>query len=171
MKQPIDQVEWIDARNLKANAYNPNYVAKTELELLKTSLLEDGWTQPIVATKTGEIVDGYHRWTLAKDDTEVNAMTGGMVPVVTLDKSLEHRMMSTIRHNRARGVHNILSMSKISKFLHDQGIESEEITRRLGMDREEFQRLTDNILMTDHGKDEDYSRSWLPTFETDEDVL
>ncbi len=170
MKQPIDNIEWLDIDQLRANAYNPNHVAKPELALLKISILEDGWTQPLVATSEGEIIDGYHRWTLAKNDKEINDLTDGMVPVVVLNKPLQDRMMSTIRHNRARGIHNILSMGEISSFLSQSGLSDGEIIRRLGMDKEEYGRLTDNLTMVEHG-DTDFSKSWLPTFETDDDIL
>jgi len=168
MEQPIDNLEWVDAGTLKANSYNPNHVAKPELKLLKISLLEDGWTQPIVITPEGEIIDGFHRWTLVNTDEEINNMTDGMVPVVILNKPLHDRMMSTIRHNRARGVHNILKMGEISTLLSTSGLSDKEIIKRLGMDKEEYGRLTDNLTMVDHGKG-DYSPSWLPKFESDSD--
>jgi len=170
MKQPINDIKWIEPERLRANAYNPNHVAKPELELLKISLLEDGWTQPIVTTTDGEIIDGFHRWTLARTDEEVLNLGEGLVPVVELEKPLTDRMMSTIRHNRARGVHNILSMGEISTFLSTSGLSDKEIIRRLGMDKEEYGRLTDNLTMVDHG-DGDFSPSWLPKFETDDDIL
>lgn len=168
MVNPIEMVEWMSPEDLKANSYNPNYVAKTELALLKTSLIEDGWTQPIVATESGEIVDGFHRWTLAKTDEEVAALGDGLVPVVTVgsSKSLEDRMMATIRHNRARGTHNILKMGEITQYLKSRDIPEDEIIRRLGMDKEEFERLVDNLTMVDHGEG-DFSKSWLPKFVED----
>jgi ParB-like chromosome segregation protein Spo0J len=168
MEQPISNLEWVDAGTLKANAYNPNHVAKPELALLKISLMEDGWTQPLVITQEGEIIDGFHRWTLASTDKDVGEMSDGMVPVVVLNKPLRDRMMSTIRHNRARGVHNILSMGEISTFLSTSGLSDKEIIKRLGMDKEEYGRLTDNLTMVDHGEGE-YSPSWLPKFESDAD--
>ena len=67
MKQPIDKVQWIHRDKLKPNNYNPNMVAPPELRLLKISILEDGWTQPIVVNSDMTIVDGFHRWTLSKD--------------------------------------------------------------------------------------------------------
>src|SRR5689334_9004886 len=106
--QPLSRVEWLPREALHSNDYNPNRVPPTELDLLKTSILEDGWTQPIVARLSGEIVDGFHRWTVSADP-QIAAMTGGLVPVVRLpdDTPLEQQMAATIRHNRARGAHAV----------------------------------------------------------------
>ena len=111
--QPISAVHWIDRRELKPNNYNPNRVAKPELNLLKISILEDGWTQPIVANTDNEIVDGFHRWTVSADQ-EISDMTNGKIPVVfTKPNDDSHQKMSTIRHNRARGTHAVLDMAEI----------------------------------------------------------
>ena len=102
-KQPLDKIIWIDREKLKANNYNPNKVAPPELKLLKISILEDGWTQPIVINDDFTIVDGFHRWTLS-GHKEINSLTGGLVPVVILEgKSSNDKKLATIRHNRARG--------------------------------------------------------------------
>src|SRR5258708_4407167 len=80
ISQPIGHVHWVKRSLLRANDYNPNHVAPPELALLKVSIMEDGWTQPIVIRKDYEIVDGFHRWTVS-GDPEVSALTDGMVPV------------------------------------------------------------------------------------------
>ena len=102
-KQPINNMEWVHRDKLKANDYNPNKVAPVELELLKTSITLCGWTQPIVARQSGEIVDGFHRWTVSADE-DIFAMTDGYVPVVYLSKEVDQaqQMVATIVHNRAR---------------------------------------------------------------------
>ena len=143
-RQPVSLVEWVDRNVLKANDYNPNRVASPEMRLLKRSILEDGWTQPIVARTNGTIVDGFHRWSLSADP-DVSGMTGGLVPVVWLPQSvpLEQQVMSTIRHNRARGEHYVLSMAKIVAELSGRGLSDEEIGERLQMDEEEIVRLRD----------------------------
>jgi len=166
MKHPIDKVEWIHRDSLTANDYNPNHVAKPELKLLKLSLLEDGFTQPIVITQDNIIVDGFHRWQLSSSK-ELIERDKGFVPCVRLVKSLEERMLSTIRHNRARGVHSILSMGKISQYLQKSGLTDEEIMKRLGMEKEELGRLTDNVTMFEGHGDGYFGKSWLPVFEED----
>jgi ParB-like chromosome segregation protein Spo0J len=165
--QPINTLEWIDRDELHANDYNPNHVASPELELLKLSILEDGWTQPIVVRSDNEIVDGFHRWTVSSDP-DVYAMTGGFVPIVRLAKSLtlEHQMMSTIRHNRARGQHKIRSMSTIVKALRNyHDLAEDEIGRRLGMDEEEVKRLSDNRGVAERQAKEGFNQAWGPDAE------
>ena len=162
MKHPIQDLHFVKPSELFANDYNPNHVAKPEKKLLKISLMEDGWTQPIVCTEEGEIVDGFHRWSLASEDPEITI--DGKIPVVFIKKSKEEMMLSTIRHNRARGSHNILQMGKISKHLQGK-LTNEEIQTRLGMESEELERLTDNVLMFDDHGEGDYGPSWIPSFD------
>lgn len=163
-KQPVSTVIWVLAKELRANSYNPNFVARPELELLKLSIMEDGWTQPIVARRDGEIVDGFHRFHLASTDKEVAALTGGLVPVVWLRPADEaHQMMSTIRHNRARGQHAILKMGDIvRKLAHDFRVPEEDIMRRLGMEDEEVDRLIDSRGMIARGSAEGFANGWQP---------
>ncbi len=160
--QPIADVQWVKRETLRANAYNPNHQAPPEFELLKTSLLADGWTQPIVARKDGEIVDGFHRWRLSADK-DVSAMTGALVPVVFLrDVDPAHQMMSTIRHNRARGNHGVLKMADIVRRLVDDGLSREEVESLLGMEGEEVERLYDSAGMTARGSQDAFNPGWVP---------
>lgn len=165
-EQPIDTVEWVEPATLHANDYNPNIVAAPELALLKISLLEDGWTQPIVARPDGEIVDGFHRWTLATTDPEVAALSDGRVPVVRLAPSdPAHQRMSTIRHNRARGSHYVLRMAEIIADLQGSGLDNDEIGRRLGMEAEEVKRLAERGNMLERASGDGFDRAWIPTLE------
>lgn len=160
--QPISEVKWVRRDAIAPNEYNPNRVAPPELELLKLSIIEDGWTQPIVINPDNEIVDGYHRWTVAGDD-EVSTMTGGKVPVVvTAPKDWVHQKMATIRHNRARGTHAVLDMSEIVKSMVDAGISQEEIMARLKMEKEEVVRLAmrAGIPQSEIITDSEFSKAW-----------
>lgn len=161
--QPIDTIEWVDPHTLKANGYNPNHVAPVEMELLKTSILETGWTQPIVVNRaTREIVDGFHRWTTGKDP-KVGKMTGGLVPVVFVDIDPAHQRLATVRHNRARGSHAVLRMADIVRELVDNhGMAFDEVMKRLGMDDEEVERLYDTGGMTKRGSAEGFAKGWIP---------
>jgi ParB-like chromosome segregation protein Spo0J len=162
-KQPISNVRWIDRAQLKPNDYNPNKVAPPEMELLITSILEDGWTQPIVVLPDGTIVDGFHRYTVSAD-TRLMARYGGKVPTVTVDIDPVHRQMSTIRHNRARGTHGILPMASIVRGIVEDGVSKEEIQARLGMEDEEVNRLVDRAGMPLQAarKQEVFGSSWKP---------
>lgn len=156
----MSTVEWVDPATLRANSWNPNKQAPPENRLLKISLLEDGWTAPIVVGVDDEIIDGYHRWTLGLNDEDVRAMTSGLVPIVRVEISAEHRRMSTIRHNRARGTHHVLKMADIVAELAEMGISAEEIGRRLQMDEEEVDRLLDRGVMTKRGSAASFGNGW-----------
>lgn len=160
---PLSNIKWIPREDISPNEYNPNSVATPEMKLLKRSIMEDGWTQPIVINPDFIIVDGFHRWTTS-GDPEVYAMTGGYVPTVMLQPLDEsHKRMSTIRHNRARGRHNVLSMGNIVGEMINEGMTVKEVMERLQMEREEVIRLVSptGILDSEQLK-QDYSKSWIP---------
>lgn len=163
MKHPLDAVRWVDPTTLHANDYNPNKVFPPEMELLKTSILEDGWTQPIVALESGEVVDGFHRWTLGRTDPDIRAKSGGLVPVVFIaPKDRASQMMSTVRHNRARGAHGVLRMSDIVRAIQASGLTDEEIQRRLGMEQEEIDRLVDARGNAEAVGKDSFGKGWVP---------
>jgi ParB-like chromosome segregation protein Spo0J len=161
---PVSSVEWVPGHTLHANNYNPNHVAPQEMKLLKLSIMEDGFTQPIVRRPDGEIVDGFHRWTLGTTDPDLLARYGGYVPVVTLKPAnAAHQMMSTIRHNRARGNHAVLRMADIVRTLAgEMKVPDAEIMRRLGMEDEEVERLCDTGGMTERGSAGAFGKGWEP---------
>lgn len=164
MPDPIDQIQWRDASELHANDYNPNKQAATETKLLEVSLLEDGWTQPIVVNEDDEIVDGFHRWTVAQRKAMMEKY-GGKVPVVKLSgKTKSDRMMSTIRHNRARGTHHVEGMANIVQKLIEEGKTFDEIQHRLGMDYEEVERFAIKlgIPYTEVVEKHEFSKAWVP---------
>lgn len=161
--QPISEVVWIQRDELSANRYNPNHVPPMELELLKTSILESGWTQPIVVANNGTtIIDGFHRWTVSADP-EVAAMTEGYVPtVVSPHKEIGERMAASIRHNRARGEHGVRPMIRIvQRLVQRRGVKY--VMQALGMDREEVLRLSTLRATPDvHASEGSYSKAWEP---------
>ncbi len=163
-KQPLDKITWLDRDLLKPNNYNPNKVAPPELKLLKISILEDGWTQPIVINADYSIVDGFHRWTVS-GHKEINELTDGKVPVVILNDTDENqKKMATIRHNRARGTHGVLEMSKIVTDMVNDGLTGEEIMSRLQMEKEEVIRLLfkAGIPKSQVFENKDFSQAWQP---------
>lgn len=160
--QPVSNVQWVTRESLTANDYNPNKMAKTELALLKVSIMEDGWTQPIVARLDGEIVDGFHRWTLAADK-QIAALSDGLVPVVFIQEiDPVHQRMATIRHNRARGEHYVMSMADIVlELIEEYQVNPAELIKRLGMEREEVARLLDRGQMTKRAGNNEYKNAWI----------
>lgn len=163
-KQPIASVQWVEPKTLRANHYNPNRVFGPEMRLLKLSILAHGWTQPIVARRDGEIVDGFHRFTLASTDEDIQALTGGLCPVVYLDGiTAEEQMIATIRHNRARGQHGVLKMGDIVRALLGSGMDSDMVGSLLQMDDEEVERLADITPSPQHAGKDHFGKGWVPT--------
>jgi ParB-like chromosome segregation protein Spo0J len=162
--QPLDRIQWVHREKLIPNNYNPNKVAPPELKLLKVSIQEDGWTQPIVINSDFTIVDGFHRWTVS-GHIEIYSITDGFVPVVMLKETDEsQKKMATIRHNRARGTHGVLEMSNIITDMVNDGISGEDIMKRLMMEKEEVVRLLfrAGIPKSKVFEDKDFSSAWQP---------
>lgn len=164
-KMPVSNIQWVHREQLTANDYNPNYVAGPEMKLLKTSIMENGWTVPLVIDENGVIIDGFHRFVLSADP-ELYALTEGWVPVTILtaiDQNL--RRLATIRHNRARGTHAVVEMASIVRFLIEHGMTAPEIQARLGMDEEEVFRLSAKGGMPAQAirVQKELSKGWTPT--------
>lgn len=163
-KEPTDFVRWVKNDTVQANDYNPNVVASTEMKLLYESIKSDGYTQPIVVYPLGdgryEIVDGYHRHRVGKEYKDIKEKIHGYLPVVVVDKPVDERIGSTIRHNRARGSHQIKSMSDIVLDLLERGWDDEKISVKLGMDREEILRLKQISGLKQAFANHVFSKSW-----------
>ena len=145
-ESPVYGVRKVPIEKVQANTYNPNHVAPPEMKLLYDSILNDGYTMPIVCyylpdVDKYEIVDGFHRYTTMLKHKDIYEREKGLLPVVVIDKPLSDRMASTIRHNRARGTHDIDLMVNIVKELKDCGQSDTWIMKHLGMDAEELLRL------------------------------
>ncbi len=143
MAAPLSTLMWVDRDMVKPNGYNPNRVSKQNLELLKQSILANGWTLPIVTAPDYTIIDGYHRWTVAGEEPLVS-MLDGKVPVVIVEhEDKAGNMYGTVTHNRARGTHLLEPMKNIVRELVAEGKTVEEIGKQLGMRPEEVFRLSD----------------------------
>ncbi len=143
---PVDCVRWVPVEQVHANDYNPNSVARNEMRLLKVSVQADGYTQPVVTvydkdTDKYVIVDGFHRYTIMRLNQDIREATGGYLPVVVIDKPIEDRMASTVRHNRARGKHSVAGMANIVFSMLDKGMTDEEVCNELGMTVDELVRI------------------------------
>ena len=143
---PVYTVKAIPLEKVQANDYNPNVVAPPEMRLLELSIWEDGFTMPCVCYYDKEkdryiLADGFHRYRVLKTSKRIYEREKGLLPVVVIDKDLSNRMASTIRHNRARGTHNIELMCNIVAELDKAGMSDEWIMKNIGMDRDELLRL------------------------------
>jgi ParB-like chromosome segregation protein Spo0J len=143
---PVYAVQAIPVEKIQANAYNPNVVAPPEMELLELSIWEDGYTMPCVCyylpeEDRYELVDGFHRYLVLKTSQRIYERENGCLPVTVINKDLSNRMASTIRHNRARGTHNIELMTNIVAELKKAGMSDGWIMKHVGMDPDELLRL------------------------------
>lgn len=166
--EPVDFVRWVKNDAVTANDYNPNKVAPPEMRLLELSIVNDGYTQPIVAWSNPEknmieVIDGFHRNRVGKESKVVQQRVLGYLPIVdirTEQSSKNDRMASTIRHNRARGKHQVDAMSEIVIELKNRNWRNARIAKELGMDEEEVLRLCQISGMEHLFSDKDFSRAW-----------
>lgn len=167
---PVYNVVAVPIEKIEPNSYNPNSVAPPEMKLLYDSIKEDGYTMPIVCYYSAEddkyiIVDGFHRYRIMLDYQDIYDREKGMLPVTVIDKPIDERMASTIRHNRARGSHNVDLMSNIINELHEIGRSDAWIAKHLGMDRDEILRLKQITGLTVLFKDIEFGQAWRPVEE------
>lgn len=172
--EPIDFVRWVPSEIVTANDYNPNSVAPPEMELLRVSIMADGYTQPVVTHAEADqltVVDGFHRTRVGKELADVKTRVHGFLPVVQIRKEQSDksdRIASTIRHNRARGKHRVEAMSDIVVELKRRNWSDEKIARELGMDSDEVLRLAQITGLSEAFKDVQFTEGWEtekgPTF-------
>ncbi len=166
-QSPVYNVIAVPIEKIVPNTYNPNAVAPPEMKLLYDSIKEDGYTMPIVCYYVKEkdiyvIVDGFHRYRVMLDYPDIRERENGMLPVSVINKSLDNRMASTIRHNRARGSHDVDLMSNIVKELHELGRSDAWISKHLGMDKDEILRLKQITGLAALFKDVKFGEAWRP---------
>lgn len=165
---PVDNVIWVNYNMVEANDYNPNAVAKREMKLLYTSIKHDGYTQPIVTIWDAEkqkyvIIDGFHRYASMVYNKDLRELNNSEVPIVVLDKDINDRMASTIRHNRARGKHSVEGMSNIVLQMLKNGWGDAEICNELGLEAEELIRLKYVTGFAKLYEDKEFGKAWETT--------
>lgn len=149
---PIDKVQ--------ANNYNPNNVSSNNMELLETSIIDNGFCFPVVTIYDDVldkyvIIDGFHRYQIFKDYLKAEE-----IPIVVLHHDMKQRMAATVQFNRARGVHQVELMGDLVQALVEQGASDVEIAEHLGMEEEEVYRLKQVTGIAALFKNQTYSRSW-----------
>jgi len=164
--EPVDCVLWVPSGQVQANDYNPNVVAPPEMRLLELSIEADGFTQPVVTWPHDgyrEVIDGFHRTLVGKQSKKVHRRTRGYLPVTTIRSSREDRndrIAATIRHNRARGQHQVADMSEIVVELSRRNWSDERIGRELGMEPDEVLRLKQISGLAEAFADHEFSEAW-----------
>lgn len=162
---PVDIVRWVDLDMVSPNDYNPNHVARAEMLLLLRSIMHDGFTQPVVTIWNAErqryeIVDGFHRYWTMRSNEDLRTRCKGRLPVVVIEKDMNDRMASTVRHNRARGKHSVTGMASMVFSMLDNGMADAAICNELGMEAEELVRLKHITGFSKLFKDTEYNRAW-----------
>jgi len=163
-KSPVYNVIAVPVEKVVANNYNPNVVAPPEMKLLELSIWEDGYTMPCVCyyleeEDKYELVDGFHRYTVMKTSKRIYEREKGLLPVTVIDKDYSERMASTIRHNRARGVHSVELMSNIVAELTKSGMSDAWIIRNIGMSKDELLRLKQITGLAELFADKEFGKS------------
>lgn len=162
---PVYRIQRIPIEKIRTNDYNPNKVAPAELKLLEHSILVDGYTMPIVCYYVKEddyyeIVDGYHRYLVMTQSEEIAQREGHHLPVAVIDKPINERIASTIRHNRARGTHSIDCMVEIVQKLVESGLSDQWIMKNIGMDKDELLRLKQVSGLASLFSESEFSTAW-----------
>ena len=166
LNEPVECVQWVKEELVIANDYNPNTVAPPEMELLHTSIQEDGYTQPIVVYQHDgvyEVVDGFHRNRVGKEYKDIHDRIHGYLPITIINDDRHEkadRIASTIRHNRARGKHRVEAMSDIVIELKRRNWSDKKIGRELGMDPDEVLRLTQITGLAEMFSNKEFSEAW-----------
>jgi ParB-like chromosome segregation protein Spo0J len=164
--EPVDCVLWVPAETVEANDYNPNTVAPPEMRLLELSIREDGYTQPIVAWERDgacEVIDGFHRNRIGQECPAVRKRLGGYLPVTIINagrSDRSDRIAATIRHNRARGKHQVTAMSEIVQELARRNWSDARIAHELGMEPDEVLRLKQISGLAEMFADREFSEAW-----------
>lgn len=176
--EPVDCIIWVRNNAVHANDYNPNSVAPPEMKLLQLSIQEDGYTQPIVTMLepdgNREVIDGFHRHRVGKENPIIQSRIHGYLPVVTINEDRHDksdRIAATIRHNRARGKHKVDAMSEIVVDLKKRNWSDEKIARELGMDADEVLRLAQISGIAEMFADKEFSEAWEADMIHDDDNL
>ena len=163
--QPVNRIRWVDINEVEPNDYNPNSVAGKEMDLLYTSIKHDGYTQPVVTifdekSQKYQIVDGFHRYFTCKSNADILERNHGRLPIVVIEKDINDRMASTVRHNRARGKHSVDGMSSMVFSMLDNGWSDSEICNELGMEAEGLIRLKHLTGFSKLFEDVEYKKAW-----------
>lgn len=156
-------IEYVDIGSIKPNSYNPNRQSAHDFELLKRSMGEDGFTQPIIVQEgTNTIVDGEHRWRCAAD------LGYTQVPIVRVPMTPEQMKIATLRHNRARGSEDMELVGQVMRDLRELGA-LDWAADSLMLDDVEIQKLIEDTSAPDGLAGDDFNQGWAPTEDVKEE--
>lgn len=163
--RPLRELKFVNRDLVKPNDYNPNKVLEKNLKLLIESIMSNGFCFPIVIRPDYTIIDGFHRWVVSGREP-LRTMLGGKIPVVIVAHETQaDDMAGTVTFNRARGTHLLEPMEKIVQNLLDEGLSVDEISKKIGMSKEEIFRLSkidrEQFLQLVTSRDQRYSKAQI----------
>jgi len=161
IKMPCMEVQMVPRDMVVANNYNPNHVSPDKMELLKQSILDNGFAYAIVTIWDEDlmkyvVIDGGHRRIICDPDW----LDIDPVPIIVLDHNISQRMAATIQFNKARGVHQCDLDADVIRSLVEQGLSDSEISTHLGIDEDTIMRYKQLTGIADLFKNSEYSTSW-----------
>ena len=163
-KEPVEDIKWFKASELKANHYNPNRVMNAEMNLIERSILKTGWIQPILINGNKTIIDGFHRWTLSTASDQLKQKYNGMVPCAVLDVTDVEAMVITVRINRAKGTHLAFRMSEyVRELVEKHKVPMEQLATDIGASVDEVMLLMkSDVFEAKDIQNWAYSEAWIP---------
>lgn len=170
LNHPCLNTQLVPIDSVRGNDYNPNKVAPPEIRLLDLSIAKDGLTMPVVACKSGEgyeVVDGFHRRTRCEANKRIRNSLHGYLPISIMNKPIEDRVAATVRHNMARGAHQVELSAKLVVFLRKHNWTNERIGMELGMEADEVLRMKQVTGLREAFQDREFSKSWEVEFRDD----
>jgi len=161
---PVCAIKLLPLNQISPNDYNPNKMGTPESRLLLHSLEQDGLTLPIIVNQLNKnelftIIDGFHRYELLNKHPHLQPVKG-YIPAIVLSKTRGKAMSSSIRHNIARGVHQVELTANMVIVLSQMNWSNERIGKELGMDRDEVLRMQQITGLAKAFQDQDFSTAW-----------
>jgi ParB-like chromosome segregation protein Spo0J len=158
---PVYRVQAVPMNKIRANNYNPNQMTPARRRLLRTSVWQDGFTQPVVAhylpdEDIYEIVDGYHRYLTMRDTPRIRRREDDLLPVVALEGDLPRMMSSTVRHNRFHGAHSVLLTRDLVRTITRSKSDT-WVMENIGIRAEQLLRMKDDRPLASVYADRGYS--------------
>lgn len=162
---PIYDVKKIPIQKIGANFYKINYLDQEKYNLLKLSILKDGFTSALICfydkkSDKYEIVDGFYRYKVAIENKEILQKEEWCLPVVLLKKDdLKFYLFSHIRHNKIKSE---IFLEALIKVLKDFSfIEQKEWLQECGFKEDELLRLKQLSGLREFFKDKDFSKTLI----------
>lgn len=146
---------------VRANTYNPNSVPEEKMDLLRQSIVANGFCFPVVTIWDEDqgcfvIIDGAHRRMISSTDY----LDLDYLPVVVLAHDITQRMVATVQFNKARGVHQVDIDAELVRSLIEQGLSDEDVAAKLGMELESVHRYKQITGIAELFRNATYSRAW-----------